>query len=161
MGGIIRLLEIRGKATPLAILNSMRILALDVGDKRIGLAVCDPAGVVATPLSVYERRAQAKDIAEMLRIAAQQKAEAFLVGMPVSLDGSLGPQAERTERFRQALAAASAIHVLVADERFTSVEADRLMQGSGVPRAKQKGMRDAAAAAVFLQSYLDTKALGA
>lgn len=137
----------------------MRILALDVGDKRIGLAVSDPTGVVATSLLVYERRAQAKDIAEMLRLAAAHQADAFLVGIPVSLNGSLGEQALRTQRFREALAAASPIPVLTCDERFTSVEADRLMQGSGVSRAKRRGMRDAAAAAVFLQSYLDTQAL--
>lgn len=135
----------------------MRVLALDVGDKRIGLALCDPLGIVATPHSVYQRSAQAKDIAGIVDIAKQEQAEAILVGMPISLNDTIGEQAKRVQRFIEALRTDTILPVLTCDERYSSVEADRWMQERGIPLRRRKELRDAVAAAVLLQSYLDTR----
>lgn len=135
----------------------MRILALDVGDKRIGVALSDPTGVLATPYSVYPRRAMQKDIEAILRLAVEQRAEALLVGIPVSVDGTINDQARRVRRFHDALAAQAAVPVLTYNERFSSVEADQRMLAAGMSLERQKAFRDAVAAAVFLQWYLDAQ----
>lgn len=137
----------------------MCILALDVGDRRIGLALSDPTGMVARPLAVYERSNQLRDIAAILETAAKHEADALLVGMPLSLNGTEGPQALRVRRFLGALRQATPLPVLTADERYTTVEADRQMWESGLSVQRRKQIRDAVAAAVLLQSYLDTKHL--
>ena len=138
----------------------MRILALDVGDKRIGVAVGDTETRLATPLAVYERIGTKRDTDELLRIATRQRAEALLVGLPYALDrsqgdGAQGEQAQRVLRFCEALREKTPLTVLTWDERFTSTEADLRMSEAGVPIAKRKGLRDSAAAAIILQSYLD------
>ena len=135
----------------------MRILALDVGDKRIGLAFCDPMGIVATPHSVYQRSGQAKDISGILSIAKREQAGAILVGMPISLDDTLGEQAQRVQRFVEALRRATTLPVMTGDERFSSFEADRWMREHGIPARRHKELRDAVAAMVLLQSCLDTR----
>lgn len=138
----------------------MRILALDVGDKRIGLAVGDTETRLATPLAVYQRTGTKRDTDELLHVATQQHAEALLVGLPYALDrsqadGAHGEQAQRVLRFCEALRQKTPLAVLTWDERFTSTEADLRMSEGGVPTAKRKGLRDSAAAAIILQSYLD------
>jgi putative Holliday junction resolvase len=133
----------------------MKLIALDVGDRRIGIATSDPLGFSVRPLRVLPRKNQRNDIEEVLHTAAQEQAEGLVVGLPLSLDGTLGPQAERVERFRSALQAASPLPVFSWDERFTTAEADRLMLEAGLPAAKRRALRDAAAAAVILRAFLD------
>lgn len=136
------------------------ILALDVGDRRIGLAACGEARLIAQPLGVIRRKALAADIAAVLRHAREQGAGLILVGLPLSLDGSVGPQAERTLAFFDALRVAIeeqslGIALEMWDERFSSVEAERKLKEVRRMPARETGMLDAAAAAVVLQSYLD------
>lgn len=133
-------------------------MALDVGDRRVGIAVGDTEAGIAMPLSVYVRVGGRRDPQALAHAAADQKAEALLVGMPLSLDGSRGDQALRVERFCEALRRETVLPVLVRDERFTTVEADRQMMGAAMSSQKRKAMRDAAAAAVLLQSYFDNAA---
>ncbi len=136
------------------------ILALDVGERRIGLAACGEARSIARPLGAIRRKGLARDLAAILRAAQEQKAGLILVGLPISLNGTLGPQAQRTlelcEALRKALAEAGlAAAVETWDERYTSVEAERLLGERGRLPARATGRVDAVAAAVILQSYLD------
>ena len=134
-----------------------RVLGLDVGEKRIGLAISDGNGILATPYSVIQRRGQEQPIATILRVAHEEDVGLILVGMPLSLDGSMGPQAERTMGFCNALKAAGPLPVETWDERFSSVEAERLLREAGLSPSRHRGRVDATAAAVILQGYLDAQ----
>jgi len=129
----------------------MRILALDVGERRIGVAVSDPTGTLATPHSVIRRRSKAEDFAAVARLAAELGAERVVVGLPLSLDGSVGPQARRVTRYAQALARTLSVPVELYDERYSTLTADELLAEGG---RKRRTPIDAAAAAVILQDYL-------
>ena len=135
----------------------MRILALDVGERTIGLALSDPMGVLATPHSVYLRVGTKRDIEAIFLVAVEQRADALLVGIPISIDGTINDQARRVRRFYDALAVKASVPVLTYNERFSSVEADQRMIAAGMSMERQRSFRDAVAAAVFLQWYLDAQ----
>jgi putative holliday junction resolvase len=134
-----------------------RSLGLDVGDKRIGLAISDTDGILASPLTVIERREEALDIDAITDIIISRQVERVIVGMPRSMDGSLGRQAEKVKNFTESLSRKTSVPVEYRDERLTTVMAERLMHSTS--RRKTKGHahphRDAQAAALILQSYLD------
>lgn len=135
--------------------DARRLLALDVGDRRIGVAVSDPTGLLATPIEVYTRRAKAEDLAHLGNLASDYDAQGIVVGLPVNMNGTEGPQAAKVREFAESLAARGQ-DVLLWDERLSTVEAERRMAESG--RRKRRGtiMRsDAEAAAVILETYLD------
>ncbi len=129
----------------------MRVIALDVGERRIGVAVSDPTGTLATPHSVIRRRSKAEDFAAVARLAAELEAKRVVVGLPLSLDGSVGPQARRVTRYAQALARTLTVPVELYDERYSTLTADELLAEGG---RKRQTPIDAAAAAVILQEYL-------
>ena len=133
-----------------------RLLGLDLGERRIGVAVGDPTGFLASALEVLESRGRARDVAAVRAIAAREGAETVVVGMPVNMDGSYGPQAEKSRRFGAALEA-SGLPVVYWDERLTTVEAQRYLREGGMSRQKRRQTIDAAAAAILLQSYLDSR----
>ena len=135
----------------------MRSLGLDIGNKRIGIALSDPLGLLATPLQILERHGDARDIAAILQIVEQNHVEHIIVGMPQSMDGTLGDQAEKTVAFTDKLMGQSQVPVEFRDERLTTVTAKRMLEEAGTRRpAKGKKIEyDAAAAAVILQSYLN------
>lgn len=126
----------------------MKVLALDYGSARTGVAVSDPTGTVARPLEVVERAATAEGIERVLEIARREGAEQILVGLPVTLSGARGAQALETERFVAALRASTDLPVESFDERFTTSLA-RATPG--------KAPEDAAAAAHLLSDYLTWK----
>jgi putative Holliday junction resolvase len=130
----------------------MRVIALDVGERRIGVAVSDPTGTLATPHSVIHRRSKAQDFATVARLVAELQAERVVVGLPLSLSGDVGPQARRVMRYAQALAQALPVPVELYDERYSTVTADELLAEGG--RKRRRTPIDAAAAAVILQEYL-------
>jgi putative Holliday junction resolvase len=130
----------------------MRVLALDVGERRIGVAVSDPTGLLATPHGVIHRRSKAQDFAAVARMVAELGAERVVVGLPLSLNGDVGPQARRVMRYAQALAQALSVPVELYDERYSTVTADELLAEGG--RKRRRTPIDAAAAAVILQEYL-------
>ena len=136
----------------------MRILALDIGDRRIGVALSDPLRILATPLTTIERATPDTEAAidAILALAQQHEAAEILVGIPYLMSGRIGAQARITLDFAQALAECTAIPVTHADERLSSVQADRLLAQSGAS-TQSKGRTDSAAAAIILQSYLDAK----
>ena len=126
----------------------MKVLALDYGSARTGVAVSDPTGTVARPVGVVENAATEAGIAELVELARREEAERIVVGLPLTLRGEHGAQAQETDRFVELLRAAVDLPVESFDERFTTTLAD-----STPSRAEQ----DAAAAAHLLSSYLTWK----
>jgi len=136
----------------------MRALGLDVGEKRIGVALSDIMGVLASPLTVIDasdRQAALHNIAELCN---DNEVDLIVVGMPRSMDGSIGVQAQKVEAFCDSLAEAVNIRIYKWDERLSSVAADRAMIAAGTRKEKKRELRDAIAAAIILQGYLDRKA---
>ncbi len=135
----------------------MRVLSLDVGDKRIGVAISDPLGVTATPLTAIHSTGTQYDIEAVLRLAEENEATEIVVGLPISLSGHIGPQAKRVQRFIRKLSEVSPIPVSAQDERYSSVESERLLRASGAEPSKNRARVDATAAAIILQAYLDSR----
>lgn len=134
----------------------MRIIALDIGEKRIGVAVSDAAGKVASPLTVLDAKKTLGDCAELRRLIEDYEVQRLVIGLPLSLDGTEGPQAARVRRAASRLAQFLPLEMEFADERLSSVEAERVMAAAGVSERDRRGEVDKVAAAVFLQSYLDS-----
>jgi putative Holliday junction resolvase len=135
----------------------MRFLGLDVGDKRIGIAVSDYGALIASPRETLERKGTRKDVAYLLDFARREEISEIVAGMPWNLDGSTGPQAEKVLRFVEALRAETDIPVHIWDERLSTVGAERALIEADVSRAKRRGAVDRVAAALILQSYLDAR----
>lgn len=139
----------------------MRVVALDLGTRRIGVAVSDAGGIMATPYSVIERSGdQDADRARVAEIVADVGAGMVLVGLPLSLDGRKGPAAQAALAEAEALRQTLGVPVETHDERLSSVSANRVLTEAGVTgrrrkKARQAGAVDQAAATVVLQSWLD------
>jgi len=137
----------------------VRVLGLDLGSRRIGVAVSDPEGRVATPVEVVARSGdQARDRRRLVALAGEWEAECIVVGVPFSLDGSIGPAAEAALGEVAALRAEAGVAVETVDERFTTVTAAQALREAGVPGRRSRQVIDAVAAAVLLQSWLDAHA---
>ncbi|MDR7435044.1 MAG: Holliday junction resolvase RuvX [Armatimonadota bacterium] len=134
----------------------MRILGLDVGTRRIGVALSDPLGISAQPLKVIEREGWDADLAEIRALVREWEVSCVVVGMPRSLNGSLGPQARMVEEFVAKLRDAIGVPVDTWDERLTTVAAERAMLEANVRRDRRRQRVDAVAAALLLQAYLDS-----
>jgi putative Holliday junction resolvase len=135
----------------------MRVLALDVGDKRIGVAISDPSQVLARSLKVIQRRSRQEDFAAVARLVEEYEVEKVVVGYPLSLDGKAHAQAKKVERYATGLAESLTVPMLLWDERFSTVIAERLMREAGLRGKKRRKGIDAVAAAVILQDYLDSR----
>jgi putative Holliday junction resolvase len=133
----------------------MRSLGLDIGDKRIGVALSDPDGILASPLTIITRRDESLDIKAITDIISQQRVGQVIVGLPRSMDGSLGKQVEKVKAFTQRLASRIQVPLEYRDERLTTVMAERLVQAAKTRKTKGKARHDAQAAAIILQGYLD------
>ena len=133
----------------------MRILGLDVGEKRIGVALSDPLGIMAGALTVIERTADEAAVKQIIDLARENDVERIVVGMPRSLDGSLGKQAQAVQSFVDLLKEHTKLPVVTWDERLSTVAAERTMLEIGMKRNKRKNRRDSLAAAFILQGYLD------
>jgi len=138
-----------------------KLLGLDVGLARIGVAVCDPLGLAARPLTVIERRSKREDFDVLADIARREEVEAVICGLPLNMDGSEGQQARTTRKWAERLARAlrailgRAYPVIFWDERLSTFAAQEILAATGMDVAE-----DAAAAAVILQSYLDARRRG-
>ena len=133
----------------------MRSLSLDIGDKRIGVALSDPLGLLASPFTIINRRDETTDIKAITDIISQYQVEQIIVGLPRSMDGSLGEQAGKVKDFTHKLRRHTDIPVEFRDERLTTLSARRLMQAAETKKNKRKTQDDAIAAALILQGYLD------
>jgi putative Holliday junction resolvase len=133
-----------------------RLIGLDIGERRIGIAVSDEMNVVAFPDSTIERQNLEDDLRVLCELARAKHAERFIVGLPIRLDGSHGEQARRAEEFARKLAERAHIPVEMSDERFSTKEAERYLIASDVKRKRRRKILDKMAAQIILQSYMET-----
>jgi putative Holliday junction resolvase len=133
-----------------------RVLALDVGTRRLGVAVSDPTGTVASPLATVPRRTPAEDAATLATLAATHGATTVVAGLPVSLSGQEGPAARAVRAYLDELRPLLPdLAFELADERLSTVAAERALVDGGVRRRDRRGVVDQVAASVFLQTWLD------
>jgi len=134
----------------------MRTLGLDVGERRIGLAISDPDGRLALPMGTHQRSG-GDDAASIVALAQREEATRIVVGLPLSMDGSHGTQAQVAEDFALRLRDRTDSEIVLWDERLSSVEADHHLRLMGTRGKAAKSQRDAIAASIILQSYLDSR----
>lgn len=137
--------------------KEVRILALDVGAKRIGLAVSDPLGLTAQGLSTLERRGREADLVRLMEVARQYHVQEILVGLPRHMDGRLGAQAAEILDLAQALGDALGVPVTTWDERLSTREAERVLISADLSRRRRRQVLDKMAAVLILQAYLDSR----
>jgi len=135
----------------------MRILGLDIGDRRIGMALSDPSGLLATPKGFIKRSNYEKDIVRICNITIDEGVQRIVAGMPLSLNGRKGPQARMVDDFVGALRYQSSVPVETWDERYSTQDAERMLRQAGHKPSRERGLVDSAAAAVILQWYLDSQ----
>jgi putative Holliday junction resolvase len=135
----------------------MRILALDVGDRRIGLAISDEEGWTAQPIETLARTNLKRDLLCLIELIRNRGVTEIVVGLPRHLDGHLGPQAEKVLTFVESLRRQTPVPVLMWDERLTTREAERTLIQAHVRRRKRKTVVDQMAAVLILQGYLDAR----
>ena len=136
----------------------MRILAIDHGSKRMGIAVSDELKMIAQPLEYILAEPSDKFLARLNELITDKEVELILIGMPRNMDGSYGPAALKVQDFVEALKGAVSVPIKIWDERLTSAQANRLLIQGNVRRDKRKEKVDKMAAAILLQSYLDSLA---
>ncbi len=133
-----------------------RILGLDPGERRVGVALSDPTGTIASPHSVIDRRSV--ELADAVRMLCEENdVQRIVIGLPTGLSGVEGPSAKAARAMGNAVADATGLSVEYQDERFTTVTAEAALLEGGVRRSKRRDVRDKVAAAVILQTYLDRK----
>ena len=136
----------------------MRTIAFDIGTRRVGVAVSDPAGLIATPLQVIMRSGDpARDAAALAKLAEVNEAGRIVAGLPVTLRGDEGPAAQQVREFIELLREHAAVEVVLWDERLTTVIAERAMIQADASRGRRRETVDQVAAALILQSYLDAR----
>lgn len=137
-----------------------RILALDLGKKRIGLAISDELGITAQGLETLERRGRRDDIEDLRNLAKVRGVTRILVGDPLHMSGDASRQGDYTREFASELERKTGLPVEFRDERWTSREAERTLRGSGVANGKRKATIDKLSAVILLQGYLDSLGMG-
>ncbi|MDR3085368.1 MAG: Holliday junction resolvase RuvX [Christensenellaceae bacterium] len=130
------------------------VLALDLGSVRIGVAGTDALGITAQGIETWARKGIDIDIAHLCDLAKARGAKAFVVGLPLNMNGSFGPQAEETKAFAELLLQKSGLPVVYVDERLTSRAAHGMLHEAGLRQKKHKGIVDKIAAVLILESYL-------
>lgn len=137
----------------------MSVLGIDLGEKRIGLAISDPSGRVALPAGMIESRGRKADLAALAGLARERGVKQIVVGLPLHMDGRAGPEAQAARAFAKALETESGIPVETLDERWSSVAAERTLRETGQSRRKRKtGEIDTLAATLLLRTFLARRA---
>lgn len=135
----------------------MRIMALDFGEKNIGVALSDPLGVTASGLVTLKRESIKKDLLAIHTLVEDYRVEQVIMGLPLNMDGSKGPAAREAEAFARRLKGRVRVPVLMWDERLSTAAAERSLLEGDVSRRDRGRVIDRVAAAIFLQSYLDAR----
>jgi len=133
------------------------VLAVDPGSRRVGLALSDPTGTIAQPLTTLDAEPQGTLPERLAGVAREHEATRIVVGLPRRLDGSFGPEAKAARALADAVRKASRLPVEMVDERLTTAQAERSMISGGVRRARRRATIDGVAATLLLQSHLDTR----
>jgi len=136
-------------------MTQQRIMALDVGDKRIGLAVSDETNTISTGVCAIERKNTAFDIKQIMDYAKEYNAGKIIVGLPLTLKGKESMQTQKVNNFVTELKQSTAISVETFDERLSTAQCERVLIAADVSRKKRKGVLDKMAAQLILQTYLD------
>lgn len=131
-----------------------RILAIDLGTRRIGVALSDPTGTIASPVDTIVHRARGKDLTAVAALAKSHGVERIVVGWPRNMDGTSGPAAKHAEVFAQALRRIVDVPVDLWDERLTTSAAERALRDASVRSDRRRAVRDQVAAALILEAYL-------
>ena len=139
----------------------VRIMAIDYGDARTGVAVSDPTGLLAGQTFLIKSRKAQVVLEELAALAKAQGAEELVMGYPRNMDGTLGPRAEKYAAFAKKLEAATGLPVILWDERRTTVDAHRILGEQGIRAKNRKDKVDAMAATLILEGYLDRKRIQA
>lgn len=134
-----------------------RIVGLDVGDVRIGVAVSDPLGIIASPHSVITRTELQKDLEAIAAVVKESEAIAVVAGMPLDREGKPGPQAQKVQEFIEQLRGVISVEIATQDERFSTAAAQRMLIEANVSRKGRKKVIDKVAAHHILQTYLDRR----
>ena len=134
-----------------------RVLGLDFGERRIGLALSDPLGIIAKPLTIIDRKKTADHISRISEIVSERKITSIVVGLPLTLKGNHSKQTEIVLAFIDQLKLDLQIPIVAVDERLSSVAAKKSLQAQAVKTGHNKGRVDETAAAIFLQEYLDSQ----
>jgi putative Holliday junction resolvase len=137
------------------VVGDRRILGLDVGERRIGVALSDALGRLASPLTTIGAVPQAQAVERIGRLCAENEVAAVVIGLPLTLRGEVGPQAQSVQRFAETLGRAIELPIHFFDERLTTAAADQLLREMGVKPEKRKLQIDQVAASIILQDYLD------
>jgi putative Holliday junction resolvase len=131
-----------------------RVLGIDFGEKRLGLALSDESRTLASPLAVYERKDLQSDLRFLRDLILRYQITEIVLGLPLNMDGSLGPKAQQVLEFKRALEESLKLPVRTFYERFTTAEAERTLLEANMSRRQRKTKRDALAAVLILQGYL-------
>ena len=134
-----------------------RVLGIDYGERRIGLALSDPLGVIAKPLKIIDRKKNTNYITEILSTFKEKKANLIVVGLPITLMGKYSKQTKIVQKFIDELAQVGKIPVVSIDERLSSIAAKKSLQEQGIKTGHNKEMIDEIAAALILQEYLNSQ----
>ncbi|MUL37970.1 Holliday junction resolvase RuvX [Gloeocapsopsis dulcis] len=132
-------------------------LGLDIGRRRIGVAGCDGTGLIASGLTTIERKSFELDLAQLKHLAQERRVQVLVVGLPYSMDGSLGKQAQEIQKLAKRYAQALQLSLEYTDERLTSFQAEQLLQAQNISPSRNKGLIDRKAAALILQQWLDKR----
>ncbi|AFZ29654.1 Holliday junction resolvase [Gloeocapsa sp. PCC 7428] len=132
-------------------------LGLDIGRKRIGVAGCDGTGLIASGLTTIERKSFDLDLAQLKSLVQERRVQVLVVGLPYSMDGSLGKQAQEIQKLASRYAQALQLPLEYIDERLTSFQAEQLLQAQNISPSRNKGLIDRKAAALILQQWLDER----
>ncbi|HEY9870122.1 MAG TPA: Holliday junction resolvase RuvX [Candidatus Obscuribacterales bacterium] len=130
-------------------------MGLDVGDKRIGVAISDPLGITAAGLETIERKNMRQDVMAVAEMARRHGAVEIVVGLPKNMDGTLGEQAHKVQAFARKLARVTGLPIIYEDERLTTISAIRTLTLQGVKTGQKKDLVDRQSAAIILQKFLD------
>ncbi len=132
-------------------------LGLDIGRKRIGVAGCDGTGLIATGLTTVLRASFEQDVAQFRELIEQRRVQVLVVGLPYSMNGTLGFQAKQVQRYATRLAKTLKLPIEYVDERLTSFQAEQMMKDANISPSRNKALIDRKAAAIILQQWLDER----
>lgn len=133
----------------------MRAVALDIGERRVGIARTDESGVLAVPVQTYRRRGLAEDVRFLAQYLREVNAEILVVGLPLNMDGTEGIWAQEVREFARMVAHAAGVPLAFVDERWTTQEVERAWREAGGKPARQKGKLDTLSAVLILQAWLE------
>ncbi len=139
------------------VMERISALGLDVGKRRIGVAGCDGTGLIATGLTTIERQSFPQDVQQLQELVKEREAQLLVIGLPYSMDGSIGFQAKQVQKFAKRISKALELPVEYIDERLTSVEAEAQLKSQKKYSRHNKGLVDRRAATIILQQWLDQR----